>query len=94
MNDEEPEAAEVIAKLTPEVAESGTQHRLLKSEAAQRGVSLQPLHPGTSDPDLATYYIARGDSAGLQDVIDQLLGLEGVEGAYKKPRGEPPEGRL
>jgi hypothetical protein len=49
------------------------------------------MHPLTSDPELATYFVAHVDPEGLDGVIETLAGCDGVEGAYPKPRGEPPE---
>jgi hypothetical protein len=93
MNDDDPHATEVIAKLTPEAAASGTsEHRAVQSRAAELGVSLEPLHPSASDPELSTYFVVHVDPVSRQRVVEQLLGLDGVEGAYAKPRGEPPEG--
>ena len=93
MNDEHHEPIDVIAKLTPEAAASGSiEHRLVQSQAADLGAALEPLHPTTSDPALATYFLVRVDAASRHSVVEQLLDLDGVEGAYAKPRGQPSEG--
>lgn len=93
MNDDHRPQVDVIAKLTPEAAASGSvEHRLVQSRAAGIGASLEPLHPATSDRELATYFLVRVDPASRLSVVEQLLSLDGVEGAYVKPRGEPPEG--
>ncbi|HEV3363646.1 MAG TPA: hypothetical protein VG795_05795 [Acidimicrobiia bacterium] len=93
MDENDSEPIDVIAKLTPEAAASGTsQHGAVQSRATELGISLEPLHASASDPELSTYFIVRVDPASRERVVEQLLGLDGVEGAYAKPRGEPPEG--
>ncbi|MDQ6798781.1 MAG: hypothetical protein M3011_12335 [Actinomycetota bacterium] len=93
MSGDQPRAVDVIAKLTPDAAATGSvEHRLVQSRAADIGASLEPLHPATSDPELATYFLVHVDPAYRQRVVEQLLDVDGVEGAYVKPRGEPPEG--
>jgi hypothetical protein len=82
---------EVIVKLVPEAAAPASPaHRALQACAARIGVSLQPLHPSTLDPELATYFITHVDPAALSGILEQLLKCEGVDGAYPKPRGEVP----
>jgi hypothetical protein len=54
------------------------------------GVTLAPLHPGTSDAGLATQFYADVDPAQADHVCARLLTAPGVEGAYAKPAGEPP----
>lgn len=82
---------EVIVKLTPEAAAPNTKaHRDVQDYAARIGISLEPLHPSTCDPELTTYFIAHVDAAGLGSIVEQLLAFEGVDGAYPKGRGEAP----
>jgi hypothetical protein len=57
---------------------------------ARLGVALEPLHPSSSDPELATYAVTHVDEADAQTVISQLNDCDGIEGAYVKPRGAPP----
>ncbi len=83
---------EVIVKLTQEAAAPDSpQHKAIDARAAQLGVSLAPLHPSTSDPDLASYAVAHVNPLEAEAVVDQLLRCNGVEGAYAKPPGAPPE---
>jgi hypothetical protein len=89
---------EVIVKLAPAMtAASSPARRSLDACLVELGVSLAPLYaplpdqPAPVDQDLASYFIAHIDAARLDDVIDRVRRCEGVEAAYVKPRGEPPE---
>jgi hypothetical protein len=91
-------AIEVIVKLAPAMTQvSSPARRSLDSCIAELGVSLTPLYgpppdqPAAPDQDLATYFVAHIESSRVDDVIDRLMRCEGVEGAYAKARGEPPE---
>jgi hypothetical protein len=56
--------------------------------AASLGVEVSPAHPGTRDPELASWYV--GKSAGdEQAAAEALRGVRGVEAAYVKPTAEP-----
>jgi hypothetical protein len=88
------EAIELIVKLSPEAAAAESpEHKELQAQADRLGVALTPLHPATSDPDLATYAVARVDPAEANVVAEQLRRCAGVEAAYAKARGAPPERR-
>lgn len=83
---------QVIVKLGPETAAAGRKaRRALEACAAELGVALAPLHPSTSDRELAAYFAADVDASVLDRTLDGLRACAGVEGAYAKPRGEPPE---
>ena len=55
------------------------------------GLSLEPMHPGESDPALASYFTVEVPDA---DTADRALGAlrrsDVVEAAYMKPSAEPP----
>ena len=53
--------------------------------------TLTPLHPSSTDPELASYLVGYVETAALEGVLERLRRCDGVEGAYAKPRGEPPE---
>ncbi len=58
--------------------------------ARELGVDLVPLHPGTEDPRLATYFTADvPDAARAQEVVEQLQKSDAVTAAYVKPPDEP-----
>jgi len=83
---------EVIVTLTPEAAVlTSAQQRALRAHAAQGGFALAPLHPSTSDPDLAVYAVAHVDAASADAAVQHFLRCDGVVGAYVKPHGAPPE---
>ncbi|HEU4997808.1 MAG TPA: S8 family serine peptidase [Lapillicoccus sp.] len=42
-------------------------------------------------PDLSVYYHVDAPAEDLADLAEELAGTEGVQGAYVKPAGEPPE---
>ena len=54
------------------------------------GVGLERLHPESTDPELATYAVTHVDEADAESILQQLTQWQEVEGAYAKPRGEPP----
>jgi hypothetical protein len=83
---------ELIVKLAPAAAAPGSAgHLAVQACITQVGVSIKPLHQSTSESELATYFIAHVDAAKIENVVKQLLACEGIEGAYAKPRGEPPQ---
>lgn len=61
------------------------------SVAHALGVTLEPMHPATSDPGLIKDFIVTGFSPGEEDnVRDKLLGCSDVLAAYSKPPAEEP----
>ena len=53
-------------------------------------ISLEPLHPGTGDPVLITFFTVDVVDADMAEkVINQLLQSDAVEAAYLKPPAEP-----
>lgn len=63
----------------------------LRQVLTQYHLTLQPLHPGTDDPDLrAQFAIEVPDQATAEQVLPQLLQLKATEAAYLKPRDEMP----
>ena len=84
-------AADVIVKLAPAaIVRESPAHRAVQSCASGLGISLEPLHPSESDSELSSYFIAHVDPAAVGTVVERLLHCDGVEGAYHKPKGEPP----
>lgn len=76
--------------------------RARKTEASSRpeqslpgledlGLSLEPMHPGESDPALAAYFTVEVPDADAADrAIGALRRSDLVEAAYMKPSAEPP----
>ncbi len=90
--------AEVVVRLRPETARvfhgkaaDAPGARQLKATLSQLGAELQPQHPGTSDPELQSYFTISGLPTSQADRVSaQLRKLEGVEAAYVQPSPAPP----
>lgn len=83
---------EVIVKLAPGAVRAGSPGHAAVHEIARRLlVELAPLYGPTTDPELASYAVAHIAPASAELVVQELLACDGVEGAYVKPPGEPPE---
>ncbi len=54
------------------------------------GPALSPLHPGTRDPALSTYFYLDVPDRVVQEVVDSLRAVDGIDGAYVKPQEELP----
>jgi hypothetical protein len=78
--------SELIVKLAP-----AAEPDRIRTHANDLGVELERLHPGTDDPELASYLVARVDPEGARGVAERLMRFDGVESAYVKPGGAPPE---
>ena len=77
---------EVIVKLKHQEARAA-----VESCANRIGVSLQALHPSTSDSELSTYFHTHVTPAALELTLERLRECDGVDGAYAKPRGDVPQ---
>lgn len=63
----------------------------LISTLSALGVQLEPLHPDTTDPNLATYFtVAVPDIATAERVVKRLQQSTAVDSAYLKPSDELP----
>lgn len=93
---------EVILQLSTELARqvagaaAGTGddslHRMkdIEKTAVHLGFSLSPIHPGTTDEELARYFTLSGQSPlDTDQLLSTLQNLEGVTAAYTKPGAEP-----
>jgi hypothetical protein len=57
----------------------------------QHGAHLAVMHPGTTDPDLKTWFIAEvADEPAATRLAAILRGLDGIEAAYEQRPAEPP----
>ena len=53
------------------------------------GLKLQPMHPGTENPDLIKYFIIEvQDMESANIVFDRLKDISGIEAVYVKPPDE------
>jgi hypothetical protein len=69
---------------------SGTPSEEAGALARAAGTKLAPQHPGTSDPELASWYVAElADPAAAERLAAALRDTRGVEAAYVKPGDEP-----
>jgi hypothetical protein len=58
----------------------------LAEKAVALGLILEPVHPGTTDPQLSTYYTAEvPDRAAAERAAAELRQCRAVEAAYVKP---------
>lgn len=58
-------------------------------------IRLSPMHPGSDDPHLQTYFSvsnAPADAAGCEAVAERLRQQPAVAGAYVKPAAAPASG--
>ncbi len=83
---------ELVVKLTPAAATADSpQERSVRALMAELHAPLEPLHPSASDDELATWFVAHVAADEVDGALDRLSGCDGVDGAYAKPGGEPPE---
>lgn len=60
-------------------------------ELNRPGVVLTPNDPGSGDEELRRYYsVELASEQDARGLIDKLLGMDAVEAAFIKPKGEPP----
>jgi hypothetical protein len=60
--------------------------RAVVETARRHGAALRPMHPGTDDPELRSYFFADVDEeARAEELAKSLREHEAVEGAYIKP---------
>ena len=61
------------------------------AHSAVSGVALQPMHPGTDDPDLMRFFTVEvPDGASAEQLIARIQHDPEVEAAYLKPPDEMP----
>ena len=59
-------------------------------QASRLGVALEPVHPGTSAPDLLTHFMVYVEDAEKARAVAETLQLsDAVEGAYVTPSASP-----
>jgi hypothetical protein len=80
----------ITVHLTPAAFRAGVPDAPLSQTLADLGVTLEPLHPGTTDPDLAGQFFADVPEASADDICARLLAHPAVVAAYTKPPDGPP----
>jgi len=74
-----------VPALTERQPSSGPARDLLRT-ADELGVTLEPMHPGVADTELAGYFtVDVPDDELAQQVIARLRACEAIEAAYVKP---------
>jgi hypothetical protein len=61
-----------------------------QNDLAYLGVDLQPLHPGTNDPELSTHFFANVNETEANTICARLSESPHVAAAYAKPEGSAP----
>ena len=57
----------------------------------EAGASIEPLHPGSDDPQLNRYFVIRvRDARNAEELASRLRSFESTEAAYIKPHEEAP----
>jgi hypothetical protein len=81
-----PDVARALQRQGPAVPAS---EEILR-EASRLGVSLEPVHPGTSAPELMTHFSAYvEDPDTARTVVETLQRNDAVDGAYVTPPAAP-----
>jgi hypothetical protein len=63
----------------------------LAAALADYSLAAQPLHPGTDDPNLSSFYVIDvPPHLSTDDLLKRLRALDVVEAAYVKPPDEMP----
>ena len=79
------DTAEIIVQLSSETSAAAVDR-----VAADIGATLQPLHPTTSDAELARYAVVRVPPSQVDLVLATLRSSPDIDAAYVKPPGEAP----
>ena len=86
-----PDGANVLQQQGGKGSRSAAKTGDVAMVARSLGVRLLPMHPGTHDPELRTYFIIEVPDRQTADrIVTALLGTAEVEAAYLKPTEEMP----
>ncbi len=84
---------QIMIKVKPEATEA-LQRRQATTDASQTllqaadelGVTLEPVHPGETDPTLAPYFTVEvADAEEAEQVRSRFAGMDATDAAYIKP---------
>lgn len=89
---------EIVVQLSPQVAaefadpeQASPSPDALVPGLTDLGLSLEPMHPGESDPALSAYFTTVAPNPEeAQRAIETLRASDAVEAAYIKPPAEAP----
>jgi hypothetical protein len=85
---------ELVVKLSPAAAPGSAAHKALLARAADLGIALEPVNRSEPASELGTYHVALVTPETAARAIERLQQCDGVEAAFTKSRGEPPNGRM
>jgi hypothetical protein len=87
----------VMVQLAPEAAHAVRGRELpsglreIEQSIRPLELALEPLHPGTEDSSLATWFrVSVEDEAAAERIVSALMGSPVVESAYVEPLSAPP----
>jgi hypothetical protein len=78
---------EIVVRLSGRAAADDVAVRRTVEDQAL--VEPAPLHPGTSDSELARFAITRVAQSAAETVVDRLVRCVEVDAAYTKPESSP-----
>jgi hypothetical protein len=86
---------DVMIQLSPPAGQDESvpaqDQQLAELRRVLKGYRVEPLHPGSTDRSLSSYYCARvPDMKSASEVIEAARGLSSVTAAYVKPKDELP----
>lgn len=82
---------EVVIQIAPSATATSAPPNAARQAVQKLGLKLEPLHPGTTDPVLSTYYrVQAPDREAAERVVAAVRRLPSVAAAYVKPPDEPP----
>lgn len=88
---------QLVVKLAPAISQAKSSDSAptfspeLRRTLSALALDLQPMHPGSSDPDLSGFfYTDVPDQGAAAHAVSLLQQAPGVQSAYLKPRDEMP----
>jgi hypothetical protein len=80
---------EIVVQLAPPADPAGAAD-VRRAAAADAGVELRAMHPGSTDPELAAWAQVTVPAAEAEEAVARLSAAPGVAAAYVKPPGSTP----
>jgi hypothetical protein len=80
---------EIVVQLAAPADPAGAAD-VLRGAAADAGVALRAMHPGSTDPELAAWAQVTVPAAEADEAVARLSAAPGVAAAYVKPPGSTP----
>jgi hypothetical protein len=73
-------AAEILGE-----SQESKETRSVVAAVQRAGAALQPMHPGTDDDELLSYFYADVDDERVEELLKSMEKSDAIEGAYIKP---------